>query len=1475
MSLLEALSAIREVFVSKFFDFLLDKLRSSDFLQFVTEKQIHEELQKLKKELLEIRALLDDAEERQMKDKSVKIWLSDLQNLAYDLDDIVDELETEASWRNLMLERRGSSTKKPRLIPHSFNDVMFNRSMMSKIKDITAQLKNLEPQRTQLQLRMIDSHNSNRIKIRQQPSSLEIETHVYGRDNDKETILELVLKSDDEGNFVIPIVGMGGIGKTTLAQIVYNDPAIQNHFDLKAWVCVSDDFDVTRVTKAILQSATSEPCSENVLNSLQQKLKKLLSGKIFLIVLDDVWNDNYHNWTILQAPFLGRTLGSKIIVTTRSFAVSSTMGASYAHSLEVLSEDDCLSVFAQHSLGASHFEGRPDLREVAEKIARKCQGLPLAAKTLGGLLRTNVDHDAWEKILESEIWKLSDHHECGIIPALRLSYHHLPPHLKRCFAYCSILPKDYEFEEKEIILLWRAEGFLQEARDKHSIEDLGHEYFRDLLSRSLLQRSNKDRSRFVMHDLINDLAQSVAGEICFRIEGDHKISKHTRHLSFLSGYHFTYIIGKYDGIKRFKGISEAQHLRTFLPLRLSNEQCNVTNEQYSVTNDLLTHLLPNFRCLRVLSLEGYLIAELSDFIGELKHLRFLNMSFTLIKCLPPSITTLYNLETLLLRECKRLEKLPPEMENLVNLCYLDITGANKLNSMPNNFSTISDLQTLPTFVLQEGKGCQIRELENLPNLKGQFCISGLENVVRTQDAYKAKLHDKIGLDKLELKWREDFESKAGEIEEKILDLLQPSKKLKELALKYYCGVKLAEWMGDSSFNNLVSLCLENCPNCKSLPSFGQLPKLEKLRIKGLDSITSVGVEFLGEKMPNAFPSLESLEFEYMPKWENWNFCEVDEETRKFPKLRELRILYCPELMRSIPEYLPSLAKLVICRCWKLVISIQILPMLSELDIQGCNKFTCAAESLTLGSIKVESLVIDECEELCSLRENNWGLLTQSMSLGGLTIRNWPQIVSIGAEDEREELMQLKVPCTIQQLLIEKCERLEKLSTSLHYVTSLTVLQLWSCPKLISLSQNNLPLNLKSLVIMRCDNLVCLLEEEDNGNISNDCLLEKLEIGYCPKLVSLSKNDLPLNPKSLIITDCANLRCLLEEGEDVNINNACLLEQLKISNCLELVYLSKNNSLLNLKSLVIEDCDNLRCLLEEKENVNLGNACLLEHLEIVNCPSLVSLSSWVTVELPTRLKQVKITHCEVLESIAQEIKDDSSLEFVQIFGCTNINFLPHGLNKLIHLREIYIWQCSNLASIPENSLPTSNLQMLTLDFCEKLQALPIIPNCLEKLVIRHCPSVTSFPEEGIPINLRKLSIEGLNICKPIIEWGLHRLTSLHYLHIENGCPDAVMFPREEIGMTLPISLVSLKIWNFQKLEILSSNGFQELTSLVYLDIKNCPNLKSLPEKDKLSSLLHLQIWGCPVLKERCEKDKGPEWSKISHIPRVEIDSQINL
>ncbi|OMO92612.1 Disease resistance protein [Corchorus olitorius] len=320
------MSVVGEAALAAFFDGLFHNLLSSELLNFVTEKQVRKELKKWEKMLPDIRAVLADAERKQMKDQFVKNWLADLQDLAYDVDDILDEFATQALGRKLTSSEAQSQaikSKVKKIIPSflSPKSFMFNKKMMSKIEEISGRMSDLSTKRTQLELREISegATKSSTIKQRLQPTSLVNETHVYGREKEKAAIVELLLSNDGSENSkvcVIPIVGMGGIGKTTLAQLVYNDPAIKSCFDHRAWICVSEDFDAIAITKTILQSVASDCCDNiNDLNLLQVKLKEKMAGKIFLLVLDDVWNENDEELSILLSPF---GVGTKILVTTRS-----------------------------------------------------------------------------------------------------------------------------------------------------------------------------------------------------------------------------------------------------------------------------------------------------------------------------------------------------------------------------------------------------------------------------------------------------------------------------------------------------------------------------------------------------------------------------------------------------------------------------------------------------------------------------------------------------------------------------------------------------------------------------------------------------------------------------------------------------------------------------------------------------------------------------------------------------------------------------------------------------------------------------------------------------------------------------------------------------------------------------------------------------------------------------------------------------
>ncbi|GAV59464.1 LOW QUALITY PROTEIN: NB-ARC domain-containing protein/LRR_8 domain-containing protein, partial [Cephalotus follicularis] len=776
-----------ELVLSAFLQVLFDRLASHELLNFARREGLERKLDRLKKTLLTIEAVLRDAEDKQLTDRGVKMWLDDLRDLAYDAEDILDEFATDALARRLKTNRQRASCSKLQslLVPSSVSrwspsTVKLNVSMGSKIKDVTARLEEISNRKTQLGLQNIGGGTSSGSTLgwQRSPTTCLPTEPVYGRDDDKKNVIDLLLRDEAGGaNFrVVSIVGMGGLGKTTLARLVYNDGAVQG-FDSKAW---------------------------------------------------------YGLWEALKSPFAAGAPGSRIIVTTREAKVAQLMGPIEYYELKPLSNDDCWFVFVKHAFEDRDIAAYSHLETIRDKTVAKCRGLPLAARTLGGLLRCKL-REEWEDILDSKIWNISDK-ESDILPVLRLSYFHLPSHLKRCFAYCAIFPKDYEFKEEELVFLWMAEGLIWQNEGNKQMEELGGEYFRELLSRSIFQASSSHGGSFVMHDLVNDLAQSVAGEICFHLEDDlrttnpPKICRRARHSS--------YIGGDYDGITKFEAFQEVKSLRTFLPLP--------ANEYYLdgyITFDIF-NLLPKLPKLRVLSFSGYRnIAELPDSIGDLKHLRYFNLSKTKVRSLPETTSSLYNLQSLLLRGCDRFRKFPTKMGNWINLRHLDITGVYSLTEMPVEIKELKSLRTLSDFVLDKNKGSRIKELMNFKFLRGELCISNLENVTDAQDAREANLNEKKDLDGVVLKWSSVFDdSRKAKIEKDVLRMLRPHQNLKKLSIISYGGNGFPSWLGDPSFSSIKFLQLQNCRNCTCLPPLGQLSSLKELVIKKMIGVKSIGTE---------------------------------------------------------------------------------------------------------------------------------------------------------------------------------------------------------------------------------------------------------------------------------------------------------------------------------------------------------------------------------------------------------------------------------------------------------------------------------------------------------------------------------------------------------------------------------------------------------------------------------------------------------
>ncbi|CAK9180000.1 unnamed protein product [Ilex paraguariensis] len=297
---------IAEVFLGAFITVLFERMAYREFLNCARSEGIHTQLEKWSEVLMTIRAVLNDAEAKQITEKA----LNSLSDLAYDLDDLLDEIATEALAHEVKSKPEIATTSKVRkFIPACCTNfrksVTLKIKMGPKIENITSRLQDVVKLKDDLDLRVNREARLNRESERLPTTCLVDEPHVYGREKEKQEILGLVLR-DESGNdetCVIPIVGMGGVGKTTLAQLVYNDEKVEDFFDLKAWVCVSEEFNVYMITKIILEEVTKEICDSKALNMLQVSLKEKLSRRKFLIVLDDVWNENYEKWDLLCAPF--------------------------------------------------------------------------------------------------------------------------------------------------------------------------------------------------------------------------------------------------------------------------------------------------------------------------------------------------------------------------------------------------------------------------------------------------------------------------------------------------------------------------------------------------------------------------------------------------------------------------------------------------------------------------------------------------------------------------------------------------------------------------------------------------------------------------------------------------------------------------------------------------------------------------------------------------------------------------------------------------------------------------------------------------------------------------------------------------------------------------------------------------------------------------------------------------------------------
>ncbi|TYI91195.1 hypothetical protein E1A91_D03G175200v1 [Gossypium mustelinum] len=394
-------------------------------------------------------------------------------------------------------------------------------------------------------------------------------------------------------------------------------------------------------------------CKDMNKEELHKVLQDCLNGKRFFMVLDDVWNEDKKKWSELKDLLWGGAQWSRIIVTTRSRKVATITGTIPPYDLEHLSYDNCLSLFLKLAFKEGEEKQDDNLVRIGEGIVQKCKGVALAVKTLGSLLcSTRVQHD-WELVRDSGLWKLKQE-ENDILPALKLSYDHLPWYLKQCFAFCSVFPKDLEFNDIFLISLWKANGFLQSPYENEEPEDIGKRYIQELLSRSLFHQVEDMpfHSSFKMHDLVHDLAFSVV---------QNEVNS-CNHYSTGNVQYLLFDLSKQDASQL------PNNLRRLQSLLLLDGEGKADSES------LIAKVISRSKHLRVLHLSGCSFEHLPNNIRYLKQLRYLNLACNgNTKRLPNSICNLQSLQTLDLYERRGIEELPKDIRYLISLRKLMVT----------------------------------------------------------------------------------------------------------------------------------------------------------------------------------------------------------------------------------------------------------------------------------------------------------------------------------------------------------------------------------------------------------------------------------------------------------------------------------------------------------------------------------------------------------------------------------------------------------------------------------------------------------------------------------------------------------------------------------------------------------------------------------------------------------------------------------
>ncbi|XP_060675065.1 disease resistance protein RPM1-like [Ziziphus jujuba] len=682
-------------------------------------RDVHSEVASITHELEAIQCFLKDADmkadleysqgDHQTTRDGVKAWVKQLTEIAFQIEDVIDEYTFHLEQHPGGRSARGFIASLCK-VGRSVIKLKPRHNIASRIQEIKKAVVEIKERSARYGFDSIEKGTTNADNPSQYVSgydprkgSMYLEDDdVVGIESPRDELVGWLLNNDQHTQrAVISVGGMGGLGKTTLARKVYD--LVKNDFDCHAWIAVSQSYQKEGLLKKIIKQfckGNKEPAPQGIDSmdeeALTEKVRQYLQKKRYAVFFDDVWKVGF--WGDIEHALLDNKIGGRIVITTRSKEVGDFCKISssvYDLELKPLDPEKAYELFCKRAFRVE-FGGRcpPNLNDLSRKIVKKCGGLPLAIVAIAGLLstkdRTVYEWDKLHSSLSSELE--SNPHLTSITRILLLSYYDLPYYLKCCFLYFGMYPEDYSIKLSRLLRQWIAEGFIKSKKDK-TLEGVAHQYLSELIHRSLVQISDVHFLRGTckacrVHDLLHEVILKKMEDLSFcrvlsvndqsTLRGDQLV---TRRLS----------ISNSSSINVLHNIDQSFQVRSILNFKSSDR---------IFADSILSTLTKNFKLLKLLDFEDSALDYIHEDIGNLFHLRYLSLRNTKVKMLPKSIGKLVNLETLDIRDSFVVE-IPAEIKRVSKLRYLLAYSRYDFNidSIQFNLSTVRGMK------VHEGIGC--------------------------------------------------------------------------------------------------------------------------------------------------------------------------------------------------------------------------------------------------------------------------------------------------------------------------------------------------------------------------------------------------------------------------------------------------------------------------------------------------------------------------------------------------------------------------------------------------------------------------------------------------------------------------------------------------------------------------------------------------------------------------------------------------